>query len=142
MITNNLHVAAELYRRHAIEVVVAGGAVRRADGGIVGAAAVEAIRQFRVDTAVIGTSAIDADGSLLDFDVREMQVSRAIIENARRVVLVADSSKFARAAPVRIAHIAEVDVLVTDRLPPGAAKLCCLHGVEVVEAGGPVEPDA
>ena len=142
VITNNLHVAAELYRHRAIEVVVAGGAVRRADGGIVGAAAVEAIRQFRVDTAVIGTSAIDADGSLLDFDVREVQVSRAIVENARRVVLVADGSKFARAAPVRIAHIAEVDVLVTDRLPPGAAKLCCLHGVEVVEAGGPVEPDA
>ncbi len=141
VITNNLHVATELYRHRSIEVVVAGGAVRRADGGIVGATAVDAIRQFRVDTAVIGTSAIDADGSLLDFDVREVRVSRAIVENARRVVLVADSSKFARAAPVRIAHIAEVDVLVTDRLPPSAAELCREHGVEVVEAGGPVEPD-
>ena len=78
----------------------------------------------------------------LDFDVREVQVSRAIVENARRVVLVADSSKFARAAPVRIAHIAEVDVLVTDRLPPEGAELCRAHEVEVVEAGGPVEPDA
>ena len=141
VITNNLHVAGELYRHRSIEVVVAGGAVRQADGGIVGAAAVDMIRQFRVDTAVIGTSAIDADGSLLDFDVREVQVSRAIVENARRVVLVADGSKFARAAPVRIAHISEVDVLVTDRLPPGAAELCRDHAVEVVEVGGPVEPD-
>ena len=54
------------------------------------------ISQFRVDTAVIGTSAIDADGTLLDFDLREVRVCRAIIEHARRVLLVTDSSKFAR----------------------------------------------
>ena len=141
VITNNLHVAVELYRRPGIEVVMAGGGVRRSDGGVVGAATVDLVSQFRVDIAVIGTSAIDADGTLLDFDLREVRVSRAIIEHARRVVLVTDSSKFARQAPVRVAHLSEVDTLVTDRLDPAAAELCRLHGVEVVEAGGPVEPD-
>ena len=141
VITNNLHVAAELYPSPGIEVVLAGGAVRRADGGITGASVVELVRQFRVDTAVIGTSAIDADGTLLDFDLREVRVGRAVIEQARRVVLVTDSSKFARAAPVRVAHLSEVDVLVTDRLDPAMAELCRLHAVEVVEAGGPVEPE-
>ena len=68
---------------------------------IIGATAVAAIAQFHVDVAVIGTSAIDQDGTLLDFDIREVQVSRAIIEHARTIVLVADSSKFARSAPVR-----------------------------------------
>ena len=94
--------------------------MRRADGGITGAAAVELVRQFRADTAVIGTSAIDGDGTLLDFDLREVRVSRAIIEHARRVLLVTDSSKFARKAPVRVGHLSEVDVLVTDRLAPDA----------------------
>ena len=142
VITNNLHVAAGLYREPAIEVVLAGGPVRRTDGGVVGAAAAEMIRRFRVDTAVIGTSAIDRDGSLLDFDVQEVLVSRAIIENARRVVLVADGGKFARSAPVRIAHIREVDLFVTDRLPSEAeAALCREHGVEVIEAGGAPGPD-
>ena len=141
VITNNLHVAAELYRRPGIEVVMAGGTVRRSDGAVTGAATVELVSQFRVDIAVIGTSAIDADGTLLDFDLREVRVSRAIIEHARRVVLVTDSSKFARQAPVRVAHLSEVHTLVTDRLDPAAAELCRLHGVEVVEAGGPVEPD-
>ena len=139
VITNNLHVATGLYRNPAVEVVLAGGVVRR-DGGIIGASAVEHIRQFRVDLAVVGTSAIDADGTLLDFDVREVQVSQAIIRNARRVMLVADGSKFMRAAPVRIAHLAEVDLLVTDRLPSAAvAALCERHGVAVQEAGGPEE---
>lgn len=141
VITNNLHVAVELHRKPAIEVVVAGGAVRRGDGGIVGASAVEHIRQFRVDLAVIGISAIDADGTLLDFDTREVQVSRAIIGNARRVMLVTDNSKFSRAAPVRIAHLSDVDLLVTDRLPSAeVAALCERHGVAVHEAGGPSEP--
>ena len=71
-------------------MIVAGGPVRRSDGGVVGAAAVDFVRQFKVDYAVIGTSAIDEDGALLDFDYREVRVARAIIENARQVILVAD----------------------------------------------------
>jgi DeoR family glycerol-3-phosphate regulon repressor len=143
VITNNLHVATELYRNRGIDVIVTGGSVRATDGGLVGATTVELIRQFRVDTAVIGISAIDTDGTLLDFDIREVQVSRAIIENARRVILVTDSSKFARSAPARIATLADIDVLVTDQLPsPAIAELCRAHDVEVVETGGPRETDA
>jgi len=142
VITNNLQVAAGLHRHKAIDVFLSGGTVRRNDGGLVGAAAVEHINQFRTDIAIIGTSAIDPDGTLLDFDIREVQVSQAIIRNARRVVLVTDGSKFLRSAPVRIAHLSDVDVLVTDRLPsPAVAALCEAHAVEVVEAGGPMEPD-
>ncbi len=142
VITNNLHVAVELYRNPAIDVFVMGGSVRQSDGGIVGSHAIGLIGQFRVDLAVIGASAIDADGTLLDFDIREVQVSRAIIEHARKVVLVADSSKFARSAPVRVAHLREIDIFVTDRLPsPASAELFRLHGVEVVEAGGPLEAE-
>ena len=143
VITNNLNVAIQLYPNKALDVIIAGGSVRASDGGIMGASTVDLIRQFRVDTAVIGTSAIDEHGTLLDFDIREVNVSRAIIENARRVILVTDSSKFTRTAPVRIATLAEIDVLVTDHLPtPGIAALCRAHDVEVIEAGGPTEPDA
>ena len=136
VITNNLHVASELYRNAAMQVIVTGGSIRQGDGGIVGAVTVAQIEKFRVDLAIIGTSAIDADGTLLDFDVHEVEISRAIIEHARRVVLVADSSKFSRSAPVRIANFSEVDIFVTDRLPSEEiADLCRRHNVEVIEAG-------
>ena len=142
VITNNLNVAAELYRNRNIDVIITGGSVRPNDGGIVGAAAVDVIRQFRVDTAVIGISAIDADGTLLDFDIREVQVARAIIGNSRRVILVADSSKFSRSAPALIGTLADIDILVTDQLAsPAIAALCRAHDVEVVEAGGPRESE-
>jgi DeoR family glycerol-3-phosphate regulon repressor len=64
VITNNLHVASELHRSSAVEIFLTGGTVRQSDGGIVGAVTVEQIEQFRVDFAVIGTSAIDQTGTL------------------------------------------------------------------------------
>ncbi len=136
VVTNNMNVALELYRNTAIQVIVAGGTLRPSDGGIIGRLAADAFHQFKADIAVIGTSAIDSDGTLLDYDLREVQVSRAIIENARRVMLVTDSSKFSRRAPVRIARLEEIDILITDRLPsPDLVALCRTASVEVIETG-------
>ena len=137
VITNNLNVAMTLYRRPTIDVIVAGGPVRRSDGAVIGGAAVDLIRQFKVDNAVIGASAIDVDGTLLDYDALEVNVSRAIIENARRVLLVCDSMKLERAAPVKIAHMSQIDAFVTDRLEsPALRQVCALHHVQVIEAPG------
>lgn len=135
VITNNIHVANLLYNHPRIEVIIAGGAVRRTDGGIVGSAAVDFIRQFKVDYAVIGASAIDEEGALLDFDYREVRVSQAIIGNARQVILVSDRLKFERTAPVRIGHISQIDIFVTDQVASAPiADLCRAHGVRIVEA--------
>lgn len=140
VITNNLNVANLLYPHPRIEVIVAGGPVRRADGAVIGAAAVDFVRQFKVDWAVIGASAIDPDGALLDFDYREVRVAQAIIENARKIMLVADSLKFQRSAPIRIADMAQVDVFVTDRLPsPEFAQMLQRHEVTVVETSAEAE---
>ena len=143
VITNNLHVANELHRNKSIEVIITGGSLRQGDGGILGAVTVAQIEQFRVDIAIIGTSAIDSDGTLLDFDVREVEISRAIISHARKIVLVADSIKFSRMAPVKIAHFSEIDVFVTDYLPSRAiAEMCKRCELEVIETGGPIDPEA
>ena len=135
VITNNINVANEMRLYPQIEVVIAGGVVRKSDGGIVGEAAVDFIRQFKVDFAVIGASAIDEDGALLDYDYREVKVAQAIIENARSVILVADSTKFERSAPVRIAHLQQIDVLATDRCESeGIRAICAAHQVQLIEA--------
>lgn len=125
VITNNINVANALRPLPAIEVIISGGVVRRSDGGIVGEAAVDFIRQFRVDYAIIGASAIDEDGALLDYDFREVKVAQAIISNARHVVLVADATKFQRAAPVRIGHLSQVNSFVTDRCDSDAIRRIC-----------------
>jgi DeoR family transcriptional regulator, glycerol-3-phosphate regulon repressor len=134
VITNNINVANRLRVFPSIEVVIAGGVVRGTDGGIVGEAAVDFIRQFKVDFAVIGASAIDEDGALLDFDFREVKVAQAIIANARHVILVSDASKFERTAPVRIGHLSQVHTFITDHCPlPGLRTLCTDNDVRLIE---------
>ncbi len=84
---------------------------------------------------MIGASAIDEDGTLLDFDPLEVDVSRAIIENARRVILVSDQMKVGRAAPVKIGHMEQIDTFVTDRFASERLRAVCDEsGVEVIEA--------
>lgn len=117
VVTNNMNVANILADHQSCTVIVAGGELRRTDGGLVGDLAALAIGRFKVDFAVIGASAIDPEGDLLDFDPQEVRVSHEILRAARASIVVADSSKFARKAPVRIASLTEADHFVTDALP-------------------------
>jgi DeoR family glycerol-3-phosphate regulon repressor len=136
VITNNINVANHLRVMPGTEVVIAGGVVRPADGGIVGEAAVDFIRQFKVDFAIIGVSAIDPDGALLDFDYREVKVAQAIIANARHVILVSDATKFTRTAPVRIGHLSQAHSFITDHCPLDSIRQVCAEaGVRLIETG-------
>ncbi|MEG0226002.1 MAG: DeoR family transcriptional regulator, partial [Comamonas sp.] len=81
---------------------------------------VDFIRQFKVDIALIGISAIEADGSLRDFDLREVKVAQTIIAQSREVWLAADHSKFERQAMVQLATLAQINRLFTDAPPPPA----------------------
>ena len=74
---------------------------------------------------MIGASAIDHDGALLDFDFREVKVAQAIIANARHVILVSDATKFDRTAPVRIAHLSQVDTFITDHCDIASIRNIC-----------------
>lgn len=131
VITNNLNVANILLENPHCEVIIAGGLVRQSDKGIIGEAAVDFIRQFKVDYAVIGASALDEDGTLLDYDYREVRVAQAIIDNARETILVADHMKFDRTAPVRIGELSQISTFVTDKpLPAAMQELCHTHGVK------------
>jgi DeoR family glycerol-3-phosphate regulon repressor len=118
IITNNLNVAIQLSRVEDFKITIAGGRLRRRDLGVVGEATVDFINQFKVDFGIIGISGIDADGTLLDFDFREVKVAQAIIANARQVFLATDHTKFGRPAMVKLAPISVLDGLFTDKAPP------------------------
>jgi DeoR family transcriptional regulator, glycerol-3-phosphate regulon repressor len=135
VVTNNINVANILASNRDCVVIVAGGQLRRSDGGLVGTLTNNAIAQFKFDLAVIGCSALDEDGDLLDFDIQEVSVSQTIIRQSRKVFLVADQSKFKRTAPARIASLSEIDTLYTDhQLSDTLARRCRDWGVRVVNA--------
>ncbi|MBO6519566.1 MAG: DeoR/GlpR transcriptional regulator [Rhodospirillales bacterium] len=135
VITNNINVINILSGHSDIDVIVVPGNYRHADAGVIGEAAADFIRQFKVDFSVIGASAIDSDGSLLDYDYQEVKVARAIIENSRHTILAADAMKLQRSAPVRIAHLSQVDTFVTDEpLPKNLTSICKDNDVSVILA--------
>ncbi|SFB73046.1 DeoR/GlpR family DNA-binding transcription regulator [Tropicimonas isoalkanivorans] len=118
VLSNNINIINVLVGSKARELILVGGSVRQTDGAIVGADAVDFISRYKADFAVIGASALDADGAILDYDAREVSVARSILKNSRTRILVCDSSKFDRTAPVRICDVADLDYVVTDRPPP------------------------
>jgi len=139
VITNNINVVNILRNNPDMEVIVAGGLVRTSDGGIVGESAGDNVQHVKVDYAVIGASAIDPDGSIMDYDYSEVRVAQAIIENARHTILVADGMKFERTAPVRIGHISQLDTFVTNRPPPEPIRRICRDNDVKIEIVTPDE---
>ncbi|MGP6088380.1 DeoR/GlpR family DNA-binding transcription regulator [Antarctobacter jejuensis] len=132
VVTNNMNVANILVANSECEIIVTGGHLRRSDGGLIGNLAADTISQFKFDLAVIGCSALDADGDLLDYDIQEVAVSQTIMAQSRKVFLAADHSKFSRNAPARIGSLARIDTFFTDQALPGDLSARCADwGVNV-----------
>jgi DeoR/GlpR family transcriptional regulator of sugar metabolism len=133
IITTSLRVAGLLYARRDFDVMVPGGRLRPQNAGIVGPLAEEFLRGFRADTLVMSAGAVDADGTLLEYDINEVAVMRIMMANAKQVFLAVDHTKFHASVSVQLAGAAEIDALFTDAPPPAAlAALLAQQEVEVV----------
>jgi len=138
VISNNINIITSLIDTSQRELIMVGGAVRPVDGAVVGGQAVEFISRYKVDFAVIGCSSVEEDGAVLDFDAREVSVSRAMLQHARARVLVCDATKFTRTAPVRICKLDALDYVITDRPPPRAfMDAAAAADTQVLIAGAP-----
>ncbi len=116
VVTNSLNTANILSANPNIDIVVAGGSLRRTDGGLLGNLTTQVVDLFKFDYAVISCAAIDVDGELLDFDLQEVHATRAIINRSRSTFVVADQSKILRTAPGRIGTLDDIEALFTDSL--------------------------
>lgn len=133
IITTSLRVAGLLYARRDFDVMVPGGRLRPQNAGIVGPLAEEFLRGFRADTLVMSAGAVDADGTLLEYDINEVAVMRIMMANAKQVFLAVDHTKFHASVSVKLAGAAEIDALFTDAPPPASlAALLAQQQVEVV----------
>lgn len=117
IITNNIHVAAIVSGRTDYTVIIASGVVRPLDGGVTGVATVDFINQFKADYAVLGAASVEADGSLLDFDYKEVSVMQAMMANARTRFLAFEHNHRNRSALVRMGTVGEFDVVFSDEEP-------------------------
>jgi len=136
IITNNTNIVGIMRSAKLKSLIQVGGQIRPSDGAVVGEEAVEFISRYKADYAIVGASSIDEDGSILDFDPREVAVARAILKNARTKILVIDNSKFSVDAPVRIADLSDIHYVVLDTAPsPTFSRAAENAGAKIVVAG-------
>jgi DeoR family transcriptional regulator of aga operon len=114
VVTNALNIAAELTVRHQIKIVVTGGVARPQSYELTGPFADEVLKEINIDIAFIGVDALDAVAGASADHEDEARVNRQVVSRARKVVVVADSSKFTKRAFATISPLSEIDVLITD----------------------------
>ena len=135
VITNALPIAARLSGEPGIELHLLGGRVRGLTQAAVGSSTVEAVRRLRPDIAFIGANGFDAAFGLSTPDPEEAAVKASFVQSARRVVVLADSSKLGAETLVQFASLKDLDTLITDRNPTrDLTEALAEAGVEVVVA--------
>lgn len=113
--TNNLRIALELFSRAGVEVVVYGGRLAERNPDLVNEIALSQISQFRLDVAVVGGDALDvARGEFYGADTSTAHLSKAAQQQAERVIVVMDSSKFGKRSLAVAGKLTTGVTLVTD----------------------------
>lgn len=123
VVTNSPPVADLMHdpARRDRSVVLVGGE-RTPSNALVGPVAVAALRTLHVDTLVLGVHGITVQQGLTTPNLVEGATDRALVESARRLIVVADHSKWGVVGLSTIAELRQVDVLVTDSGLPASAR--------------------
>ncbi|HUX12668.1 MAG TPA: DeoR/GlpR family DNA-binding transcription regulator [Spirochaetia bacterium] len=132
VVTNSIDVVLELGDAPGIALHSVGGTYRKEAGSFIGPAAIEALASYHIDEAFLGTTGFSRDGDFSAQNLIEAQLKKAVIGRARRVVVLADHSKFGARAFAVFAKLADIDIVVMDDFP-GRAEVTAL-GCEVIFA--------
>ncbi|MFM0741196.1 DeoR/GlpR family DNA-binding transcription regulator [Paraburkholderia xenovorans] len=135
IVTNSLMITQTLARSNqGHRVFLVGGEYRNDASENVGVLVVEQIRKFNARDAVLTVGAIDEQGAM-DYDLQEAEIARAMIDHAKRVTVLADSTKLNRTALFRVCTLDQVHRLILNAPPePDLATALREAGVEVLVA--------
>ncbi|PZM90140.1 MAG: alkaline phosphatase [Actinobacteria bacterium] len=135
VVTNALNIANELLVRSRMKIVVAGGVVRPQSFELVGPLGAALLREVTLDIALLGVDAIDPQLGAAAHHEGEAAMNALMVARAKRVVIIADSSKLGRHAFARICPIERVETLVTDSgADPAMVEAFRAAGLNVITA--------
>lgn len=137
VITNSIQAALSLVEEPGVDVYLTGGRLRAGDQSLSGAWAQRSISEVYVDKAIVGAGGITVENGVTDYHMEEAATRRAMIQHAREVIVVADSSKFGVTALAAVLPICSIHKLVTDAgAPPEMLSEIEAQGVEVIVVPG------
>ncbi len=120
VVTNCTEMARTLAREASNRVHLCGGALRSDDWATFGSAAIDFVRQFHVNYAILSIGGVTDDGGFMDYHLEEAEFSRAVIAQAKKTIVVADHSKFGSPNFIKVCGFDQVDMVVVERAPPAA----------------------
>lgn len=123
VVTNSPPAADLLHEQPAPgRVVVLTGGTRTPSDALVGPVALRALEDLHVDTLILGVHGIDEHAGVTTPNLAEAATNRALVRCAKRIVVVADHTKWNVVGLASIAPLDRVDVLVTDSGLPQEAR--------------------
>ncbi|BCP55254.1 DeoR family transcriptional regulator [Kaistia sp. 32K] len=135
IVTNSIEIAQTLWAGPGKNpVVVIGGSFRGDRSEITGPFAIEHIEQFSVDHVILTVGAIDLEsGAVMDFDIDEAMIAKAMIKRAHSVTILADHTKFNKRAMATVCDLSIVDRIITDdSLDTRSRRKISHYGVELI----------
>lgn len=100
-----------------IEVIVIGDKVSKNSKITVGADAIAKIHQINADICFLGINAIDTNHGITDNDWDVVQIKKAMIGSAKKIVCLTIAEKINSVQPIHVCPIGKIDILITE-LPP------------------------
>ncbi|MFA6947373.1 MAG: DeoR/GlpR family DNA-binding transcription regulator [Eubacteriales bacterium] len=133
--TTGPNIALELIKKNCPIVNIVGGMLNRDSISVSGNQALRQLGDINIDIAFIVPSGMSAHNGLTSGNYSECELKKLVIEKARKVVVLMDTSKLDKILPYTFAQISQINVIITDKpLPPDIAEEALKNGVEVVLA--------
>ena len=139
IVTNSIPAADVLHRAgRADHTVILTGGTRTPSDALVGPVAIAAIRSLNTDLLFLGVHGFDERAGLTTPNLMESETNRALIDATRRLVVLADHTKWETVGISTIAPLDRADILVSDEgLPGDAREVLSAHVAELYLAGTP-----
>ena len=116
VVTNSIQVSDVLHHiGRPDQTIILTGGVRTPSEALVGPFAVAALRTVHVDLVFMGVHGMDPHSGFTCPNLLEAETDRALIEAARRLIVVADHTKWGVIGISSIARLDQADIVVTDR---------------------------
>jgi DeoR family fructose operon transcriptional repressor len=114
VVTNNLAIALPLADRTDLTVHIVGGRLRGSTLTTVDEVALDYLRGVHLDVVFLGTNGFSIERGLTTPDSAEAAVKRAFVAAARTKILLTDHTKFGIDHFAHVAHLADIDTIITD----------------------------
>ena len=129
IITNSVEILIECAAAKGINVFSTGGTLRGSSLSLVGSTVSQMLNQLTADKAIISCKGLDFEKGVMESNLAESEVKKAMAMNASQLILAVDSSKFNRMSFAKMLEFERVDLVVSDYIPPEWARFFDENGI-------------